>query len=57
MGLIKKISESFELKKEERLILREIAQERLNKKRALAVKQKQLYISVKIIYLHESHAT
>ena len=42
MGLIKKISEMRELRKEEkelkqeeRLILREMAQERLNKKRAL----------------------
>ena len=50
MGLIKKISESFELKKEERLILREIAQERLNKKRALAVKQKQLYNMLDICF-------
>lgn len=47
MGLIKKISESIELRKEEkelkqeeRLILREMAQERLAKKRALEQKQK-----------------
>jgi len=47
MGLIKKISEMRELRKEEkelrqeeRLILREMAQERLNKKRALEQKQK-----------------
>ena len=47
MGLIKKISEMRELRKEEkelkqeeRLILREMAQERLNKKRALKQKQK-----------------
>ena len=32
MGLIKKISESLELRKEKRLIVREMAQERLNKK-------------------------
>ena len=48
MGLIKKISEKHELRKEEkelkqeeRLILREMAQERLNKKRALEQKQKE----------------
>ena len=48
MGLIKKISEKRELRKEEkelkqeeRLILREMAQERLNKKRALEQKQKE----------------
>lgn len=48
MGLIKKISEMRELRKEEkelkqeeRLILREMAQERLNKKRALEQKQKE----------------
>ena len=41
MGLIKKISESLELRREERLILREMAQERINKKRALKQKQKE----------------
>ena len=48
MGLIKKISESLELRKqekelkqEERLILREMAQERINKKRELEQKQKE----------------
>ena len=47
MGLIKKISEirelrkeEKELKREERLILREMAQERLDKRRALEKKQK-----------------
>lgn len=40
MGLIKKILEERELKKEERLILREMAQERLDKKRELEKKQK-----------------
>jgi hypothetical protein len=48
MGLIKKISEMRELRKEEkelrqeeRLILREMAQERLNKKHALSIKQER----------------
>jgi len=41
MGLIKKISESLELRREERLIVREMAQERLAKKRALEEKQKE----------------
>lgn len=48
MGLIKKISEIYELRKEEkelkqeeRLILRGMAQGRLNKKRALEQKQKE----------------
>ena len=41
MGLIKKISERYELRKEERLIVREMAQERINKKRALEQKQKE----------------
>lgn len=48
MGLIKwitlskgKIKQERELKQEERLILREMAQERLNKKRALEQKQKE----------------
>ena len=40
MGLIKKISESLELRREERLLVREMAQERINKKRALEQKQK-----------------
>lgn len=51
MGLIKKISESLELRKEEkelkqeeRLLLREMAQERLAKKRALEQKQKDKLI-------------
>ena len=41
MGLIKKMSEEIALRKEEKLILREMAQERLTKKRALAEKQKE----------------
>ncbi|MBQ7880261.1 MAG: hypothetical protein IJ358_00235 [Clostridia bacterium] len=41
MRLFKKIGESLALKKEERLIIREMAQERLNKKRALEQKQKE----------------
>ena len=41
MGLIKKISEEIALRKEERLIVREMAQVRLNKKRALKQKQKE----------------
>lgn len=40
MGLIKKISERLELRKEERLIVREMAKESLAKKRALEQKQK-----------------
>jgi len=40
MGLIKKISESLELRREEKLILREMAQERINKKHELEEKRK-----------------